>query len=508
MYKFNPSRTGYNPNASAPVENVRKAWEFQTDGKIVTSPAKVGNSVYAASRDGFLYSLAKSDGSVQWTFDAGNDLVASPTVLDGSVFTATESGKFYAVDASDGTEKWASEGIGSPNRPMTAHDGRVYVLTEKLHVINAEDGEVETSFGSQSDVAVSDDGIYYRRDDGDVIKIDLDTFEQEWRFDIFDETGYLESPIPDERTVYSPGNNVRAIDDSNGTQRWESNVYTFRSLVVTNDTMYAPRSDNVFELDLITGSENNLFETNKYIDVYSPVLTDEAIIYYSNKDRSGWIRAADPSDGSPLWSYEFDSKINQAPAVSDGVFVGTEEGRIIALEGSLDLSSSVDRGSPGNETTIDLSLENRGISIINGPAIDVEDVPDGWTISNHTDDTGRFRSSELQWLWLQLNSGNKVEPSITFSIPEDAEPRDYDFTVDITDSGGTELSEQVTVPVSRYQSIPEALAGSDDQFTLDELQTAIGHWARDEPVPDTGGETIDLETIQRLIRIWATDGTV
>jgi PKD repeat protein len=88
---------------------------------------------------------------------------------------------------------------------------------------------------------------------------------------------------------------------------------------------------------------------------------------------------------------------------------------------------------------------------------------------------------------------------------------DYDVSLTVADDDSATDSTTQTVTASDADdelSILEAVAGEDGEFSTTEIQQAIDLWVEDEPVPDTGGETIDTQTMQQLIDAWAEDESV
>lgn len=91
------------------------------------------------------------------------------------------------------------------------------------------------------------------------------------------------------------------------------------------------------------------------------------------------------------------------------------------------------------------------------------------------------------------------ETSVSFSVSGD-EPGEHQVTV-VATAADSESRDAVGVTVqSEVETVADAL-DEDGDGTLDtpEIQQAITYWANDEPVPGTGGLTIDTETIQQLI---------
>src|SRR6185369_14708160 len=66
-FRGGPAHTGVyagTPIASAP----HLKWRFKTGGRVISSPAIVGNTVYAGSADGKLYAVDLASGAEKWKF--------------------------------------------------------------------------------------------------------------------------------------------------------------------------------------------------------------------------------------------------------------------------------------------------------------------------------------------------------------------------------------------------------------------------------------------------------
>jgi outer membrane protein assembly factor BamB len=115
----------------------QQEWVFVTGGPVRFAPHVVGDRVYVASDDGFVYCLTASDGNVIWQFRAapsarqlvGNGRMISRwplrsgvLVVDGILYVTAgmwpSEGVFvYALDAETGQVKWVNDTSGTVNLP-------------------------------------------------------------------------------------------------------------------------------------------------------------------------------------------------------------------------------------------------------------------------------------------------------------------------------------------------------------------------------------------------------
>ncbi|MCE9546037.1 MAG: PQQ-binding-like beta-propeller repeat protein [Planctomycetia bacterium] len=115
------------------IDTGRELWTFYCDGPVRFPPAALGERIFVASDDGWLYALDAADGSVAWKFrgapgprkSIGNKRVIScwparggPVVCDGKVYFAASIWPFmgtfiYALDAATGRVDWVNDGTGA-----------------------------------------------------------------------------------------------------------------------------------------------------------------------------------------------------------------------------------------------------------------------------------------------------------------------------------------------------------------------------------------------------------
>src|SRR6185436_14299016 len=85
MFRGGPAHTGaYSGTAIASAPHLK--WRFKTGGRVIASPAIVGNTVYAASTDGKLYALDLASGAEKWNFASKARIASSPAVANGVVY--------------------------------------------------------------------------------------------------------------------------------------------------------------------------------------------------------------------------------------------------------------------------------------------------------------------------------------------------------------------------------------------------------------------------------------
>jgi outer membrane protein assembly factor BamB len=159
-------------------------WFAPTGGSVAASPAIWGESVIAPAKDGKVYALNRTTGSVRWEVpvDAG---VSSPAVADGTVYVGGgafgASGRVVALDAATGSIKWSFAPNGPVQASLTYAEGKVVFATNAAHgtiyALNATSGASVWSYEplpSQyilGSPVVADGIVYAPSDNGHVVAL-------------------------------------------------------------------------------------------------------------------------------------------------------------------------------------------------------------------------------------------------------------------------------------------------------------------------------------------------
>jgi hypothetical protein len=123
-------------------------YRMGTNAPIVARPAYLppdpkvlGDSgvILAVSRDGFIYAVRESDGSLLWRFATAEPIVEGPAVIDDRVYVATQPGGMYCLDIKSGKSLWWAPNV---MRFVAASQARVYVVDrwDRIEVLAASSG--------------------------------------------------------------------------------------------------------------------------------------------------------------------------------------------------------------------------------------------------------------------------------------------------------------------------------------------------------------------------------
>ena len=121
-----------------------------------------------------------------------------------------------------------------------------------------------------------------------------------------------------------------------------------------------------------------------------------------------------------------------------------------AQQSDAELAVTVDANttsvSPGDEIRIDVTVENVGEEHSIGPVLDLQSLPDEWTVVDQDSPEATYRSSTEEWLWQELDSGEVGQVTLTVEatdlegattlefVAHDAADADASATVTIEES--------------------------------------------------------------------------
>ena len=220
-------------------------WGFEGWDVYVSSPVVQDTVVVFGGVDGTIYALGLSDGAERWRHETGGRIRSTPAIADNTVFVGSTDGVVYALDVADGSEVWrhATEGttlasgdFGFDRKSIIATpavvDGTVYVGSRDGHMyaLDQRTGSRRWRVSHQvswamSSPAVSGDALFSGTSDGLwVHRVDVDTGEEEWRFQAESYTWSSPALVADMVYIGDAGGYLLALDAETGAERWSFRV--------------------------------------------------------------------------------------------------------------------------------------------------------------------------------------------------------------------------------------------------------------------------------------------
>jgi outer membrane protein assembly factor BamB len=359
MFRGGPDHLGVYDSPAPTLQTL--GWKFQTAGRVISTPAVVGDLVYVGSTDGSLYAINRADGTQRWKFDSEGPIASSPAVSGGLVYVSSLDGNVYAVDAGTGARRWSfatggerrftapgihgamprTERMPDPfdvflSSPAVA-SGTVYIGSgdQRVYALDAATGAVRWSFATGDVVhaspAVADGVVYIGSWDRNLYALEAATGRERWRYTtgndttIYNQIGIASSAAVAGGMVFVGGRDghFHAVDAKTGEPRWthdNKGGWTIASPAVKDGVVYFPTSDGrrFKALDAATGAVRIDLQ-NVAISFSSPAIAGE-VAFYGTSD--GYLNAVATGDGRLLARFQTDgSKAHGAPYTGeDGVF--------------------------------------------------------------------------------------------------------------------------------------------------------------------------------------------
>lgn len=306
-------------------------WRFHTGGRVIASPAIVGQTAYVGSTDGKLYAVDLGHGSLRWTFTSGARITSSPAIADGVVYVLSYDGNLYAVDALTGKQRWkfATEG---EHRFAGTHLHGILPVAEKM----PDPFDVFLS-----SPAVYNGAIYFGSGDGHVYAVDT-SGTLRWKY----QTGDVihASPAIADGIVYigSWDSWFYAIDAATGAIKWKfktgedpdihNQVGIQSSAAVADGVVYfGCRDSQFYALDAKTGEKKWSFDNHGSWVVSSPAVRD-GVVYFGTSD-SKRIWALDAKTGTPMLELPTRLAMFGSPAIAGHwLYIGSWDGTLTAVD--------------------------------------------------------------------------------------------------------------------------------------------------------------------------------
>jgi outer membrane protein assembly factor BamB len=339
------------------------------------SPVIVGDFIYAASREGQVFSFNKTDGDKVWQSDIRENpptwwtrLMMEPvksaklsgglTAAYNNLYMGTEDGYVVAVSQASGEVIWRTEVKGEVVSAPAAGDGWIAVTTTSGHVatLHPDTGEIrwqlETdvpalSLRGTSSPFIANGGVLVGTATGKLSVILLDKGVPAWEQAIATIQGSTElerlvdadsTPIVFGTKVYSIAynGNLVAVDMMSGRVLWKREYSSYRNIAIELNTLYlTDAKGSVTAVDASNGIEK---WTNS--ELYNRHLTTPVV--YKNSivvgDFEGYFHFIDKTSGRITARYRHfngwltNSEGGQAQPVVDNdmLYILTRDGVLTA----------------------------------------------------------------------------------------------------------------------------------------------------------------------------------
>ncbi len=342
--------------------------------------------VYAASRNGDVYSFDKKDGDRVWHFDVSdedeNDERRSTRLSGGLTFADTYNGKFifvgsengwvYAIDADEGTLKWkhfvGEEILSSP----AYDDDKVFVLTDQgqLFGLNAENGEELWATGDDTHnlslrgdsnpIAVHGQVVIYGTSDGKlnivsqergvlINQIRVGTPHGKTQLSRLGDVNASPIIIGDELYATSYNGNLKGVRFPNMNAAWERQYSSIQNLAYDlSDIAITDPSGHIYGIIRLDGSERWGNTGLTYRNVTGPAYVGDYVVV---GDYEGYVYWIDGATGEFKNKTQLNSSgIYTAPVADDEVaYVVSRNGTLYAVKVHSDVEQEDEEDDNENE---------------------------------------------------------------------------------------------------------------------------------------------------------------
>jgi outer membrane protein assembly factor BamB len=322
-------------------------------GGFFFSPVMVGDSVYAAARDGTVTRLDAASGQPRWRVSVGKP-ISSGVGSDGAlVVVAAEDGEVFALDAQGGVVKWRSRVSSEVLAQPKVGEGLVLVRSadSRIFAFGIEDGKRRWVYQrpaatlivrSPVGVTIHQGAAYAGFSGGKLVAIALGNGAARWEATVAVPKGATElervtdivgDPSAQGREVCAAAyqGRVACYDLQNGNQLWAREMSTLTG--VSFDPRYAFVSDDkgaVHALDRTNG--RSIWKQDRLafrqLSLPLPLGTEIAM-----GDLQGYVHCLARESGAFLARIATDgSPVRAAPVrLNNGFLVQTQSGGLYAL---------------------------------------------------------------------------------------------------------------------------------------------------------------------------------
>jgi eukaryotic-like serine/threonine-protein kinase len=277
-------------------------WKQRTQGPILSQPVADQNAVYFRSMDNSLYALNRSTGEQIWRFQDKGVLWPGTSPLLVGDFICLDSDALYMLDVWSGNVVWKLEGEGNSGSSPALSEGILYAgIYKTVHAIDIQQKRIlwRQSVGSKitAGPVIRDGLVFVGTMSWHLIALSALTGQIIWIFNTPDPERFAPIPriesypaVSDQYLFFgAPNGAIYALDKQTGDEVWMTyiGVYLASSPLISGNYLYILGCDGrLYALDARNG--------DKLWSHYSPVndngkdwLSSSPVIY-DGKLYVGW----------------------------------------------------------------------------------------------------------------------------------------------------------------------------------------------------------------------------
>lgn len=354
--------------------NPQKVWQSKV-GKGVShyesglKPVIVGDTLYAASRDGIVVAKKLSNGRTVWSFDLRNEgessllsrfsgdtarIAGGVAFNDNKLYLGTEDGEVFALDATTGKLLWRVPVKGEVLASPAAGEGLVVVATTAGNIIalDPDTGEQRWLFEDEqpaltirgvSQPVIEAGGVLYGSGTGRVGVLIAERGYQAWEEVIATPQGSTDlsrlvdvdaKPIVVAGTLYTIAYNgeLVAMELRSGRQLWKRDYASFRNMTLEGSMLYLVDSTGgIYAVDRRSGSEVWGQQGLQRHFLTGPTVYKNYLVVGDNKGNLHWLNR-ETGDFVARQSMDGSGFYNEPVANDDYILVTSRNGELVLLQ--------------------------------------------------------------------------------------------------------------------------------------------------------------------------------
>ncbi len=312
--------------------------------------AEGDSNVYVGSENGWLYALSKTDGTLAWKKNPGCEIVSKPAAEAGSVFALCSDGSAHAYSEYDGTELWST---AAENQGLTVRG---------VSSVLAKGGVLKRLIDVDSTPVLDGSVLYTVAYQGDIVASDLRQHRELWRKKL-SSLGDI-SVGGGKVFVTDDAGHVHALSSYDGGSEWSNDALSYRNVTGTaaagGYVIVGDMDGYLYFLDAYTGEFAAKYRLDRG-SVYSAPAVYDGVIYAETSKGNVYALALPgfvAPDESPAEEEERLRKEEEQAAEEEAERRKAEEEAAEADEessedGSDDSGSSDDSDSSGSSGSYD-----------------------------------------------------------------------------------------------------------------------------------------------------------
>lgn len=303
------------------------------------NPSVGDNAIYAASTNGTVTSINKSNGAKNWQVSLREPLTTGPGSGDGLVVVGANNGNIIALQASDGRQRWRMSVPGAIIANPSVGNGVVVVkaVDGTLRGYSAQDGHALWSFqqvepnlilrGSSTPL-IRDRSLIAGFANGNLAKLSVDDGQLLWLQTVAIPEGAFAiqrmididaNPVVFQHRIFvaTYQGKISSLDWTSGRVLWSHDLSSYSGMTANDEAVYVSDAKGyVWSFNADSGLVNWRQNQLEFRIVSGPAVMDRYVVV---GDAEGYLHWLDQQDGHFAGRISVGSAIYSSPIVENHV---------------------------------------------------------------------------------------------------------------------------------------------------------------------------------------------